>query len=142
MTEEQIARVRACFDELTARTPELADRFHARLFATNPQLRPFFPRDLSTHKQDFAAGLRHVVKHLGRFDALAPMLMDVGSRQARLGIAPGHLGMARESLLATLRDMSGPRWTPQLELDWTEALNAVVSIMVVGASRAARVHAA
>jgi hemoglobin-like flavoprotein len=141
VTEEQIARVRACFDELTPRTPELADRFHARLFAMNPQLRPLFPRDLSSHKQDFAAGLRHVVRHLGRIDALTPMLMDIGSRQARSGLTPGHFGLARESLLATLRDMAGPRWTPELELDWTEALNAVVSIMVLGASRR-RAHAA
>lgn len=141
MTEEQIARIRTCFDEMTPRTPELADRFHARLFAQNPALRALFPRDLAMQKQDFAAGLRHVVKSLNRIEAAAPMFMDIGSRQARMGLTPGHFGVAREALLATLRDMSGPHWNEQLEQDWREALSAVVSLMVVGASRA-RSHAA
>lgn len=135
MTEEQIARIRACFDELTPRTPELADRFHARLFAQHPQLRALFPRDLTVLKQDFGAGLRHVVKSLHRIEAGAPMFMDIGSRQARLGLTPGHFGIAREVLLTTLRDMVGPKWTEQLEQDWREALSVVVSLMVVGASR-------
>lgn len=141
MTEEQVARVRECFDALTPRTPELADRFHARLFALHPQLRALFPRDLASHKQDFAAGLRHVLRNLHRIDSLTPMLMDIGSRQARCGLTPGHFGLAREALLATLRDMSGPHWSPQLEADWTESLNAVVSLMILGAGRR-RAHAA
>ena len=141
MTEEQIARIRACFDQITPRTPELVDRFHARFFAQNASLRPLFPRDLSAHKQDFTAGFRHVVRNLHRLDAIAPMLMDVGSRQARAGLTPGHFGMAREVLLATLRDIAGPRWNEQVQQDWTEALNAVVSLRVVGASRS-RSHAA
>jgi hemoglobin-like flavoprotein len=141
VTEEQIERLRACLAELAPRTPELADRFHARFFATNPQLRPLFPRDLTPQKQDFAAGLRHVVRHLSRLDAMTPAIMDIGSRLARTGLAPGHLGMAREALLATLRDMSGPRWSQDLERDWTDLLHAVVSTMVLGASRA-RQHAA
>lgn len=141
MTEDQIARVRACFDELTPRTPELADRFHARLFATNPQMRPLFPRDLSSHKQDFAAGLRQVVKNLNRLDALSASLMEIGSRQERSGWTPGHFGVARQALLATIRDIAGPRWTPELESDWTEALNTVVSLMLLGAGRR-RVQAA
>lgn len=136
MTEEQFARIRASFNELTPRIPELADRFHARLFATNPQLRPLFPRDLAPHKQDFAAGLRHVVRHLDRLESVTPMLMEIGSRQARAGLGPGHFGMAREALLATLRDMNGPRWSPELERDWTEVLQSVVSLMVLGAGRA------
>ena len=133
--------MRACFDVLTPRTPELADRFHARLFALNPQLRALFPRDLAGHKQDFAAGLRHVVRNLHRLHSLSPTLMDIGSRQASWGLTPGHFGLAREALLATLRDMSGPAWNAQLESDWTESLNAVVSLMILGAGRR-RTHAA
>ncbi len=136
VTEEQISRIRACFDEMTPRTPELADRFHARLFAQNPQLRALFPRDLTVQKQDFAAGLRHVVKNLNRIEGAAAMFMDIGSRQARMGLTPGHFGVAREALLSTLRDMAGPKWSEQLEQDWREALSVVVSLMVVGASRA------
>jgi hemoglobin-like flavoprotein len=140
VTEDQITRIRACFDEITPRTPELADRFHARLFVQTPRLRPLFPRDLASQKQDFAAGLRHVIKNLHRIDTVAPMLMDIGSRQARLGLTPGDFGAAREALLATLKDIAGPRWNDQLEADWREALTVVASIMVIGASRS-RSHA-
>lgn len=141
MEQDQIVRIRASFDKLTPRIPELADRFHARLFAQHPRLRAMFPRDLSAPKQDFAAGLRYVVRHLGALEGLSPVLMDLGLRHARSGLTPGDLGAAREVLLQTLQDMSGPAWSDQLREDWTEALNVAVAIMVVGAGRS-RAHAA
>jgi hemoglobin-like flavoprotein len=98
-------------------------------------MRGMFPRDLASHKQDFAAGLRLIVKNLDRLDTLTPTLMDIGSRQARLGVTPKHYGVARETLVSTLREMAGPVWTETHTQDWTEALSAVVSMMVVGASR-------
>ncbi|MGE3106723.1 MAG: globin domain-containing protein [Phycisphaerales bacterium] len=139
MNQEQIQRVRASFDVLTHRVPELADRFHTRLLAQQPMLRAMFPRDLGPHKQDFAAGLRLVVKNLDRMELLTTTLMDIGARQARLGITPQHYGVAREVLISTLREMSGPAWDDLLTRDWTEALSAVVSMMVVGGSRTRQV---
>lgn len=136
MNQDQVQRIRTSFDLITHRVPELVDRFHTRLLAQHPALRAQMPRDLSSHKQDFAAGLRLVVKNLDRLDALAPTLMDIGARQARMGITPGYYGVAREVLISTLREMAGPAWTETLTQDWAEALNSVISTFVVGASRA------
>lgn len=141
MNDEQMTRIRASFDALTHRTPELADRFHTRLFAQNPALRPLMPRDLSQQKQDFAAGLRMLVRNLHRLDAFQLTVMDIGARQSRLGVTPGHYGIAREVLIVTMREMAGPVWTDELTVDWNEALSSIVSLMVVGAARA-RAHAA
>jgi hemoglobin-like flavoprotein len=139
VNQDQIQRIRASFDALTHRVPELVDRFHTRLLAQQPLLRAMFPRDLASHKQDFAAGLRLVVKNLDRLDTLTPTLMDIGARQSRLGITPKHYGVARETLVSTLREMAGPAWNDALTQDWTEALSGVISMMVVGASRARQV---
>lgn len=129
-------RIRVCFDALTPRTPELADRFYTRLFAQHPPLRVLFPRDLTQHKQDFAAGLRLVVKNLHQLDTVRGTLMDIGAKQSRLNVTPGHYGIAREVLLSTLREMSGPVWSEELTQDWAEAINSVVSLMVLGAGKA------
>ncbi len=139
MNNEQVQRIRGSFDALTHRVPELVDRFHTRLLAQQPTLRAMFPRDLASHKQDFAAGLRLIVKNIDRLDTLAPTLMDIGARQSRLGITPGHYGMAREILVSTLREMAGPTWSEELSQDWTEALSMAISTMVLGASRSRQV---
>ncbi len=136
MTPEQIDRVRASFNALMPRTPELVDRFHVRLFAQHPVLRALAPREIAVHKQDFAAGLRLIVKNVHRFETLEPTLKDIGARLFRAGVAPAHYGLAREVLLSTMREMSGQAWSEQTGQDWTEALNAVVSMMILGAARA------
>jgi len=141
VNEQQINRLRASFDAITPRTPELADRFHTRLLAQNPGLRPMFPRDLNQQKQDFAAGLRLVVKNMHVLESLEHTLLDIGARHARAGVTPGHYGVARDVLIATMREIAGPAWTEQLSQDWSEALNGVISIFVVGAARS-RAHAA
>lgn len=141
MNQDQVQRIRSCFDAMAHRTPELADRFHTRLFAQHPALRAFVARDLSQHKQDFAAGLRLVVKNLHQLEAVRGTLMDIGAKQARSNVTPAHYGIAREVLLSTIREFAGPTWNEELALDWTEAINAAVSLMVLGAGRA-RVQAA
>jgi hemoglobin-like flavoprotein len=132
----QIDRIRASFALLTPRMQELVDRFHARLLVQQPDVRPVLSRDFTAIKQDLAAALRMVVKNLNRLEAIDASLLDMGARQARVGLTPRHYGVGREVLLTTMREMAGPAWTDQLTADWTEAMNAVVSILIVGGARA------
>jgi len=43
-------------------------------------------------------------------------------------------GWVGSSLLATLAEVTGPAWTPELNAAWTEAYGAIVSMMVTRAA--------
>ncbi len=136
MTSQQIDRLQHSFKELSSRSEEFGKLFFARLFTKQPMLRALLPRDEWQRTHDLLGGLGIVVKNLHKLDAISHTLMDFGARAQRSGIMPMHYGLAREALLDTMHDLLGPQWTEELDADWTEALNAVSSVLILGAGRA------
>lgn len=141
MSPQQIDRLRTNFKVLTPQGEELFRRFFTRLFNAQPGLRQNLPRDFAQQHRDHLSTLGSVVKNLHRLDAVEHILMDLGARAQRAGVQPQHFGVAREHLVATIRELSGPTWNEDLQADWTEALNVVASVMIRGAGRA-RAYAA
>lgn len=136
MNPDQIERIRNNFKVLTPQGEDLIRRFFTRLFNAVPALRQNLPRDFAQQHRDHLAMLGSVVKNLHRVDAVEHILMDIGARAQRAGAQPQHFGVAREQLIVTIRELSGPTWNEDLLGDWTEVLNIVASVMIRGAGRA------
>ena len=80
-----------------------------------------------------AAALALIVRNLRLLDALEQPLMDLGIGHAQVGVRPEHYPIVCRAMIETLREGSASSWSPELEADWTQALEAVSRIMMQGA---------
>ena len=142
MIDTQVETIRTSFNALAKRGEEVAERFYANLFAAQPALKSLFPRNASERDNELIAWLGMVVKNLHRIDSMLFLLEDAGKRCQRAGVQPQQFGNARDALISAMRETArhaGPdelTWDAQLESDWVETLNIIVSLMIRGAGRA------
>jgi len=135
MTAQGFDTIRNTYAALAPHTDVLADRFFARLFAAQPVLRALLPRDHWQRSHDLMALLGMVVTSGNRPEGIQHALMDFGAKAQRAGIMPQQYGLARQALLDSMRDVLGAAWTEEIETDWTDLLNTVTSVVVLGAGR-------
>ena len=135
MTEPCAQRIAANYELLAKRMPELAGAFYDRLFKVLPESRPLFKIDIDLQSQHLAAALAIIVRNLRLLDVLEEPLAELGVHHAHVGVHPEQYPIVCRAMVETLRDGSGPNWSPDLENDWTEALAAVSRIMMNGALR-------
>ena len=134
MDASNITRLETSFNLLAPRGPELIDRFYATLLSRYPEVRTLFPQDMKLQKMKLLSALVLVVESLRRPAQLNEVLLDMGKRHVAYGVKEEHYPYVRDTLLEVMREMAGKAWTPQLEKDWTDALNLVAETMLVGAS--------
>jgi methyl-accepting chemotaxis protein len=136
MTPDQIQRIRAGFEALAPQAGNIVDRFYENLFSQNPGVRPMFPDDMSGQKKHLASAIALVVKHADNLEPIRSALMEMGARHVGYGAQPEHYPIVRDTLVATLGEIAGSAFTPEDAQAWTDALNAVASIMIEGAAQA------
>ena len=136
MTPSQIANVRETFQFIAPQGDEMAEVFFERLFTREPFLRKVLPQDHWIRSRDLLTGMGLLVKNLHRLDAIEHVLTEFGAKAQRAGVSPHHYGLARQAMLATLREFAAETWNDDVESDWTEAFNAASSVVLLGAGRA------
>ena len=135
MTDASVQRIAANYELLADRMPELAAAFYVRLFQVLPESRALFKIDIALQSQHLAAALAIIVRNLRLLDVLEEPLAELGVHHARVGVRPEQYPIVCRAMVETLRDGSGTTWSPTLENDWTQALEAVSRIMMNGALR-------
>ena len=135
MTAQGLDTIRFSFNAISPHADVLAERFFARLLTVQPSLRALLPRDHWQRSHDLITLLGMVVKNANRPEQIQHALMDFGAKAQRVGIMPQQYGMARRALLDSMKDVLGADWTEGVESDWTDLLNTVASVVVVGAGR-------
>jgi hemoglobin-like flavoprotein len=130
--------LRQSFEMVIDRQPQLTPRFYEILFARYPQVRPLFGRQ-SGHKQAemLQQALVAVMDHLEDAAWLADTLGAMGRKHLEYGVTNEMYPYVGASLLATLAEVAGKDWTPELEAAWAEAYGAIASLMQGGAAKAA-----
>ena len=133
----QIETLRSSFALVIEKEPELTSRFYEILFERYPQVRPMFSPDRQKmQSRMLAQALAAVVDHLEDPDWLGETLEAMGARHVRYGVRDEMYGWVGESLLATLAEVAGDAWTPDLEAAWTDAYGAIAGLMIAGAQKA------
>jgi hemoglobin-like flavoprotein len=133
MTPEAIERVKASYAGLPAGGRQLSGRFYQELFSAAPGLRPLFPADLSNLQGHFEAALALVVRNLNDVGGLTPALRDLGAQHVHWGARPEDYVTAREALVTAIGSLA-PAWSAELEVDWRDAITAIVVPMLEGAA--------
>ena len=125
------------FDIVAPRGDELMDVFYARLFVAAPAVRPLFAgTDLRRQKAMLLSALVLVRKSLRDLDALVPTLHKLGARHVHYGARPEHYPVVATVLIASMAEIAGPAWSPDLERAWAAALDVVAGAMLEGAAAA------
>jgi hemoglobin-like flavoprotein len=129
--------LRASFELVVDRRPDLTLHFYAILFERYPALQPMFSRAREAQAKMLAQALAAVLDHLDDAPWLATTLGELGRRHVAYGVTDAMYDQVGDALLATLADAAGEQWTPVLAAQWTAAYGAIASLMKAGAVTAA-----
>ena len=125
--------LRKNFELVVERSPTLTHRFYEILFERYPQTRAMFPDSRRlTQEGMLTQALVAVMDHLEDSPWLVNTLHALGGRHADYGVTDEMYGWVGASLLATLAEVSGSDWSPEVELAWSEAYGAIAGLMQEG----------
>lgn len=126
-----VSLLRSSFADVAADADAIAARFYERMFATYPQVAPLFEgTDPAEQRRKLVASLATIVTQVDQPDALGSTLEGLGRRHSDYGVEAHHYGYVTASLLATLAEAAGPRWTAELAQTWDAALRTVSARMI------------
>jgi NAD(P)H-flavin reductase/hemoglobin-like flavoprotein len=129
-----VGRLKDSFARVAMHGDEVALFFYSDLFLRHPETRDLFPASMAVQRDRLLNALGKVVAEADRLSELAPFLQALGRDHRKFGAIAAHYGPVGESLLATLAHFSGPRWTPDLAAEWTEAYALVARVMTEAAA--------
>ena len=123
--------LRQSFEVVASANPKFVSRFYEILFERYPQSRPLFPQNgMARQVEMLTQALVAVLDHLEDAPWLESTLKSLGAKHRDYGVTREMYDWVGASLLATLAEVAGPAWTPELQGAWGEAYGAIVSLMV------------
>lgn len=126
--------LRDSFALVSEANPNFVLRFYEILFSRYPQAKPLFKNGGGARQAEMlTAALVAVLDHLEDAPWLTNTLGELGARHVDYGVTREMYGWVGESLLATLGEVAGAAWTPELKQAWTDAYGAIVSLMLARA---------
>lgn len=138
MNSEQIALVQDSFEAVRPISDTAAEIFYGRLFEVDPSLKPMFRGDMATQGRMLMSVLSAAVKGLSDLDGLAPVLRSLGARHYVYGVRDEHYVTVGTTLLWTLDQGLGEKFTPEVRAAWTAAYGLLADVMQFGALEAER----
>lgn len=131
--------LRQSLELVASREPLITKRFYEILFQRYPQVQPLFSRNAPEKQQKMLQdAIIAVVDHVEDATWLKENLGAIGRKHLDYGVTPEMYGWVGASLLATLKEIAGPDWTPPVEKAWTDAYGAITGLMLEGAGNAGK----
>ena len=129
-----VEALRSSFELVVEREPQLTHRFYDILFQRYPQAKPMFRNNPRQEQEKMLTDvLVKVMDHLEDAPWLVRELGALGSKHAGYGVTDEMYGWVGASLLEALEQVASEAWTPELKAAWTEAFEAIASLMQAGA---------
>ena len=126
-----VGLLRDSFDLVATTNPNFTTRFYEILFDRYPQTQAMFPVGNRARQAEMLTGaLVAVLDHLEDAPWLTETLGALGAKHVGYGVTREMYDWVGASLLATLAEVAGSSWTPELNAAWAEAYGAIVSLMV------------
>jgi hemoglobin-like flavoprotein len=123
--------LRESFDVVATANPKVITRFYEILWERYPQTQAMFPVANRARQAEMLTGaLVAVLDHLEDAPWLTETLGALGAKHVDYGVTREMYDWVGASLLATLAETAGPKWTPELNAAWAEAYGAIVSLML------------
>ena len=130
------AVLRQSLEIIIERQPQFTPRFYEILFARYPQVKPLFGKNSSENQAKMLQeSIVAVMDHVEDASWLASTLGAIGVKHLSYGVEDKMYPWVGECLIATLAEISGSAWTPEVNDAWVEAYGAITALMLAGAER-------
>ena len=136
---ELVQEIRASFAAIQPHDAAAAAWFYQHFLTVNPRYRKYFSGDPLVLQRRLFQAVERIVADLDRLDVFLPYLRRLALRHRKFGLRQAHYQAFGVSLLATLREFSGPYWTARTEDAWSTGYGLVASVMLAAAEEADRV---
>jgi hemoglobin-like flavoprotein len=134
MTPKQIALVQESFAAVAPNADAAANLFYNKLFAADPSLRSLFRGNMKEQGRKLMGMIGMVVAGLKRLDTLVPVVEELGRRHSGYGVRDAHYLVVGETLISTLADALGPRFTFEVQDAWAAAYGLLATTMMSAAA--------
>jgi diguanylate cyclase (GGDEF)-like protein len=138
LTARDIMLLRTSFSLIVPIQDTIASLFYDRLFVIAPEVRRLFPDDLAAQKRKLVALLATCIGRVHDFDALAPVIWELGKRHAGYGARQEHYAVVAEALLWALANGLGIAFVPEVRSAWAKVYSLLAKMMQAGAADAVR----
>lgn len=129
--------LRQSLELVASREPQITKRFYEIFFARYPVVVPLFSRNAPERQQKMLQdAIVAVVDHVEDATWLTETLTAIGAKHVDYGVTDEMYPWVGECLLATLAEIAGPEWTPEVAKAWTDAYGAISGLMIRGAATA------
>ncbi len=119
------------------REPVITRRFYEILFERYPQVRPLFGRNSGDNQARMLQdAIVAALDHIEDGEWLAQTMGAMGAKHIGYGVTDEMYPMVGESLIATLAELCGERWTAEHEAAWARVYGALTDLALAGADRA------
>ena len=126
------------FAQIKPRATEFAASFYNNLFTDYPQAKPLFANtNMTEQQQHLVSSLVLVIDSLRKPEVLIDALKGLGAKHVKYGAIREHYPMVGATLLKTFESYLGVDWTLEVKQAWTDAYEAIASIMLEGAKEVA-----
>ncbi len=135
MTDTEIALVQQSFGKVAPIAAAAADMFYADLFATAPEVKPYFEgADMSAQGQKLMTTLGMVVRGLNDPDLIGPAVRALALKHVDYGVVAEDYAKVGASLLRTLEQGLGADFTPDVKAAWGTAYDLLAGAMIEAAA--------
>jgi len=109
----------------------IVERFYEELFERHPAVKPMFSgTSIKKQQQKLLSALVLVANNLRKPQTLTDALQKLGASHQSYGAKPEHFQAVADVLLDVLAEFAGKAWTKEVNNAWSDALNAVATIML------------
>lgn len=133
---ELLAEIRTSFALIEPRAPQAAAWFYEHFFTQNPRYRKLFTGDPAAQQRRLFQAVARIIADFDDLDVFLPYLRRLALRHRKFGLRPAHYQAFGESMLATVREFTGPAWTDLTRVAWEAGFGLVASVMLEAAAEA------
>ncbi len=131
-----VAVLRSSLDVVVERQPSFTPRFYEILFSRYPQVQPLFGKNSRDNQAKMLQeSIVAVMDHVEDATWLTDTLGAMGAKHLSYGVEDHMYAWVGDCLLATLAEVAGDAWTPEVRDAWVEAYGAISGLMLAGAKR-------
>jgi hemoglobin-like flavoprotein len=133
LTKTQIRLVQESWRWVMTQYVQAAHAFYQHLFELRPEYQLLFTADVAEQGHKLVRMMDMAVTGLRKFDMVTPAFETLARRHLNYQVTEEMYGPMGEALLATLRQLLGARFTPEVEDAWREMYQTLAQLMTSAA---------
>lgn len=131
MTSRQVVSVQSSWQHVKGMDAIVVGQlFYAKLFESNPELRPIFKTALPEQSKKLISMIGYIVARLDKLDDIIIEIENLAQRHVRYGVEEKHYEIVGAALIWTLKNGLSKIWNQELEEAWIACYTTLSSAMI------------